>query len=84
MILLCGTWYVWAWECVCCGGLSDVNGSTNALKHFSIDFSYWISQSENSVQKRSVETNKKYVRKPDLGFLKKARFGLQSKKAVSD
>ena len=79
MILLCGIWYgcmaVWPCGCVFGGGMSDAIGSKNTCKTFLTEFFDWIRQSEFVVEKSRVE-------KALFRLCNKARFGLQSKKAV--
>ena len=81
MILQCGTWYgcvaVWPCGCVFGDGMGDAIGLKNTCKTFSTEFFDWIRQSELSVKKSRVE-------KALFRLRKKARFGLQSKKAVFD
>ena len=91
MILQCGTWCecvaVWPCGCVFGGGMSDAIGSKNTCKTFSTEFFDWRIQSEKlsfstGSASRNSQSKKVESKKPFFRLRKKARIGLQSKKAV--
>ena len=89
MILLCGTWYgcmaVWPCGCVFGGGMSDAIGSKNTCTTFATEFFDWRIQSKkSSFSTGSASRNSQSKKVALFRPCKKARFGLQSKKAVFD
>ena len=80
-------WYL-VWVCVFCGGMSDAMRSKNRCTTFSTEFFDWQIQSKKpsfSTKSPSRTTQSKKMSRKDLFRLrKKARLGLQSKKAIFD